>query len=63
MMVNGTYSRFYVLPVTKNMFYWKLSLLRLAYPVWILRNLLDETDDKAIDVYVLCNIACLLETQ
>ena len=58
----STTCMFCILPVLKNVTYWKLSLLRLAYPVWILNSLLDETDDKCIDVHVLYDIACLLET-
>ena len=43
--------------------YWTLSFLRFAYLVWILNNLLDETDDESIDVYVHCDIACFQETR
>ena len=36
--------------------------LRLAYPVWMLNNLLDEIHGRSLDVCILYDIACLLET-
>lgn len=41
----------------------KLYSIRLAYPVWILNDLLNDLDEiSGIDVYMLYDIACLLES-
>ncbi|XP_068699724.1 uncharacterized protein [Montipora foliosa] len=35
---------------------------RLAYPVWILNNLLDEISSQSLNVCILYDVACLFET-
>ena len=46
-----------------NLLLIKFYSTRLADPVWILNDLLNDLDEKSgIDVYILYDIACLLES-